>query len=149
MHSQHILIQTISVGRWNRFAYRVGLINAGTEEYGRQRYFEGELLIYLALPGEVNRHQVLSYNFAALSQQRAWSTLPPENDQGQMDTTSPCACARAFSHVLLQKATPDLLLAVCTHALCLYLGVINITRQPTVLQNARIVLTCCFQKGEH
>jgi hypothetical protein len=40
-----------------------------------------------------------------------------------------------------------MLLAECTHAFCLHLGAINITRQPETLQNARIILTCCFHEN--
>lgn len=41
-----------------------------------------------------------------------------------------------------------MLLAEYTHAFCLYLGAVNITRQPATLQNARIVLTCCSRKKD-
>jgi len=81
------------------------------------------------------------------------------SDAQQIGATSPCARVCTSSHVVLpgsytrsvtshvpHNATPGKLLAEFTHTSCLYLGAINITRQLTRLQNARKILTCCFQK---
>lgn len=56
MHSQHLFLQTISVGVWNRLAYREGWKNAGTEEHGRQIYSEGKLVsVNLIQHYQINR----------------------------------------------------------------------------------------------